>query len=180
MAGLIGKNYGSALFSIAMDEDKQDIILSELTAINNIMNENNDFIKLLNTPSIAMKEKMQVISSAFEERIDENTYNFLCLLTEKGRILYLNEITDEYRRLYNNHYNLTEVKATTAIKLSDDLKGKLVKKLETITGKKVTLIEEINPDIIGGIIIDYDNTQIDASVKTKLDGLRAQIRDMVV
>ena len=180
MAEIIGKNYGSALFSIAIDEGKQELILGELTTINNILNENSDFIKLLNTPSITMKEKMQVLSSALEGQIDENTYNFLCLLTEKGRILYLNEITDAYRELYNNYYNLTEVRVTTVIPLNDELRAKLIKKLETITGKEVTIIEEIDPDIIGGIIINYDNTQIDASVKTKLDGLRAQIRDMVV
>lgn len=180
MAGLIGKNYGSALFSIAMDESKQELILDELTTIISIMNENGDFLKLLNTPSITMREKTQVLSSAFEGRIDKITYNLLCLLTEKGRILYIKEIVAAYRGLYNNYYNLTEVKAITAIPLSGKLRGKLINKLETITGKKVTIVEEIDPDIIGGIIINYDNTQIDASVKTKLDGLRAQIRDLVV
>lgn len=180
MAGIIGKNYGSALFSIAIDEGKQEEILGELTTINDILNENSDFKKMLNTPSITMKEKIQVLSSVFEGRIDENTYNFLCLLTEKGRILYLNEITDEYRGLYNNYYDLTEVRVTTAIPLSDELRTKVIKKLETITGKNVTIIEEIDADIIGGIIVNYDNTQIDASVKTKLDGLRAEIRGMVV
>ncbi|MDE6747012.1 MAG: F0F1 ATP synthase subunit delta, partial [Oscillospiraceae bacterium] len=75
--------------------------------------------------------------------------------------------------------NIAEVKVTTSVPLSDGLKTKLKAKLEKVWGKSVILTEIVDPDIMGGIVVNYGNTMMDGSVKSKLEAIQKQIKGII-
>jgi F-type H+-transporting ATPase subunit delta len=89
------------------------------------------------------------------------------------------EIYGDFRARYNEKMNILEVTAVTAEPLSARLREKLVDKLGKVTGKKIVLSEKTDKSIIGGIVLRYANTEIDSSVKTRLDKLKAQIDGVI-
>ena len=82
--------------------------------------------------------------------------------------------------MYYDKKNILEVTATTVQPLSEKLREKLVQKLEGASGKSIILHEKQDKSILGGIVLRYGNTQIDSSVRTKLDKIKAQIDSAIV
>ena len=103
-------------------------------------------------------------------------HDFICLVTDKNRISYFGKITDAFIEHYNQHNNITELTVITSIPLKPDLKARLIKKLEQKSGKTVKLNEKVDPSIIGGIILRMGNSQIDNSIKGRLDAVAQQLK----
>ena len=103
-------------------------------------------------------------------------HDFICLVTDKNRISYFGKITDAFIEHYNQHNNITEMTVITSIPLKPDLKARLIKKLEQKSGKTVKLNEKVDPSIIGGIILRMGNSQIDNSIKDRLEAVAQQLK----
>ena len=175
MSGLVDKIYSNALFEITQEEKSSDTILKELSSLSSIFSENPDIIKLLSAPTLNADEKNKIVSDIFKGKISETTYNFINVIVEKNRISYIDKIIDSYKQLYNECNGILEITAITSTNMSDTLRKKLVDKLESVSSKKITLVEKVDKNILGGIVINYGNTQIDGSLKSKLDNIRYQI-----
>lgn len=67
----------------------------------------------------------------------------------------------------------------TAMPLSERLRNKLVAKLEAVSGAKIVLVEKVDKSLMGGIVLRYSDTEIDGSVRTKLDDIKAQIDGVI-
>ncbi|HHX57947.1 MAG TPA: ATP synthase F1 subunit delta [Clostridiales bacterium] len=91
---------------------------------------------------------------------------------------YFESIAGEFNKIYNSYRNIIEITATTSIPLTDETRQKLIDKLSQKSSKKVKLIETVSPDILGGIIINYGNTQIDNSIRGKLEDITKQLKQM--
>ena len=179
MAGKLEKVYADALFELAVEDNTLDTVAEEMEAVAGIMNENSDFLKLLSAPTVSDKDKKSMLSKAFEGRISDNVFNFINVLCDNGRIKYLIAISQQFKDMYNDKNGILEVIVTTTMPLSDNLREKLVLKLEKISSKKIQLVEKIDTSIMGGIVLNYNNTQIDASVKKRLDTMRQQIDSII-
>lgn len=112
-------------------------------------------------------------------RVQPVTLNYLCLVSEKGRIRFLPEICAKFKELYEKHNNIIEVTAVTAMPLSERLRDKLVAKLEAVSEAKIVLVEKVDKSLMGGIVLRYSDTEIDGSVRTKLDNIKAQIDGVI-
>lgn len=179
MAGKLEKVYADALFELAVEDNTLDTVAEEMEAVAGIMNENSDFLKLLSAPTVSDKDKKSMLSKAFEGRISDTVFNFINVLCDNGRIKYLIAISQQFKDMYNDKNGILEVIVTTTMPLSDNLREKLVLKLEKISSKKIQLVEKIDTSIMGGIVLNYNNTQIDASVKKRLDTMRQQIASII-
>jgi F-type H+-transporting ATPase subunit delta len=85
-----------------------------------------------------------------------------------------------FKQMYYDKKNILEVTATTTVPMTAALRQKLTDKLEKVSGKSVILHEKLDKSILGGIVLRYGNTQIDSSVKTKLDKIKAQIDSAIL
>ncbi len=179
MAGKLEKVYADALFELAVEDNTLDTVADEMEAVSGIMNENMDFVKLLSAPTVPDKDKKSMISKAFEGRISETVFNFMNVLCDNGRIKYFTAIAQQFKDMYNEKNGILEVIVTTTMPLSDNLREKLILKLEKISSKRIQLVEKIDTSIMGGIVLNYNNTQIDASVKKRLDTMRQQIDSII-
>lgn len=179
MTGSVENIYSNALFEISEENKTSDELLKELDSLSEIFKENPQLIKLLSAPTVSNEEKINVAKNIFDGKISEVAMNFICVLIEKNRVSYLSKISKAYKALYNSKNNIEEITVTTSVPLSPQLKTKLKEKLETVYKKHVILKEKVDETIIGGVILNYGNTMIDSSVKTKLENMQKQIRDLI-
>lgn len=179
MATIVSQRYAQSLYEIAVDEKISEVILHQMMSIKQNFEENPDFVKLLYTPSVSFDEKKELIGKIYKDKISSYLYNFLLLITEKGRARAFSEMADHFKHLYYEDNGLKDVTAITAFKMSEDMEKKLLDKLCEVTGKKVVLTTVIDESIIGGVVIKIGNEQIDTSVKTRLGELVQQMTQII-
>lgn len=175
MAETLERVYASALFELCCENDCLSEVYDEMGQVNEIFNDNEEFVKLLSSPLVKDEDKHEILDKTFNGKTSDLFYDFLCVLADKGRINAFSGIYTEFRDMYNEEMNILEVKVTTSEQMSEDIKKKLVDKLSSVTGKSILLDEKIDNSLLGGIIVRYDNVEIDSSVKGKLDKLKKQI-----
>lgn len=176
MAKLISKTYGEALFELAVEENKVDVFEQEIGAILDILNQNPDFLQLLNHPKIAKEEKLKVMDEVFGGRVTKEVLGFLNIIVAKERYKELTAIME---------YFLNEVKAmkgvgvcyvVTPMELKDAQKDAIVKKLlETTSFKTMEMHYSVDENLIGGMVIRIGDRVVDSSIQTKLSNLEAQL-----
>lgn len=166
--------YAQSLFSLAEEENKEKEIFDELTELSLIFRENPEYAVLLDSPTVNVSERCNLIDEAFSA-CGEYVKNFLKILCEKKYIHIFHECVREYEKQYNKKLGIEKVTAITAVPLSDELTEKLISKLEKETGKKIALGLKVDKSILGGIILRTENSQTDASVRARLEGIRTEL-----
>lgn len=175
MAELTAIRYAESLFEVALENKTENEVLKELFEIRQLFKQNPDLPKALENPVLTNDEKLNAVDAVFGGRVCGYTLNFLKLITEKRHINDYYQMCEKYRLAYNKHFGIEDVELITAKQLSPKLEEKLKAKLEAVTGKKVVLNAKVDPDILGGIVVKLANKQLDASIKTKLETLKAEI-----
>lgn len=166
--------YAASLFSLAEEENLEEKIYGELCSLSDVFKENPDYSRLLDSPTIPSAQRIALVDEAFAQT-EEYVLNFIKILCEKKSVHLFPECVKAYEKLYNHKLGIEKVTAITAVPLNDSLKEKLVSKLEKEYGKKIKLENKIDKSILGGIILRTDNSQTDASLRTRLDQVKAQI-----
>ena len=126
---------------------------------------------LLGNPEIDSRVKEDVLSRV-AEGADESVVNFVRLVAEKGRAGELPEIADELDALVAAEARILDVEITTAHDLSDAEFERIVSKIESASGRTVQAERSVDPDLIGGIVLQAGSQRLDASVRGRLDRLR--------
>jgi len=183
MRGPVARRYARALFDLACEKDAApqernmvDQIESELLEIRTILKNNIELQKVLYHPQIVTADKKDLLDQLFEGKISEITSNFLALLVDRRREKYFSDIVDEYVALANESRGVVEANVTSAIELKDEEKSELNSILAKLTGKKVQTIYDVDPAIVGGVIVRIGDKIIDGSIKTRLNTLGEQLK----
>lgn len=166
--------YAHSLFALAEEENKEKEIFDELTELSLIFRENPEYTVLLDSPTVNVSERCNLIDKAFSA-CGEYVKNFLKILCEKKYIHIFPDCVREYEKQYNKKLGIEKVTAITAVPLSKELTEKLISKLEKDTGKKIALELKVDKSILGGIILRTENSQTDASVRARLEGIRNEL-----
>lgn len=181
MTGIVEKNYGDALFELIIEENAEMLktVQEELASVNEILEQVPDFIKLTKTPTVSAEEKMSIIDETFSGRVSDYTYRFLMILAENGRLEFFGKINRYFSSRCNERLGIAEITVVTTAPLSEETKAKIKLKMTQVTGKTISLREEIDPSIIGGIVLKYGSRSFDGSVKARLDALKADIGSVI-
>jgi F-type H+-transporting ATPase subunit delta len=166
--------YARSLFEVAMDQDKLDDVRDQLGAFADALAENRDLQVFLFSPYFSTAEKVEgldrVVSGA-----DPTVLNFLKLLIEKHRMPVLFRIRANFDALWEEENKLLPVQITSAVELDQDVVKQLGDRIAEQTDRKVELSAQVNPDILGGIVVQVGNSVLDASVRNRLEQLRKQV-----
>ena len=106
---------------------------------------------------------------------DELLRNFLLVLVDKGRIGELEVIAEEFERLVAEDEGVLSAELTTAIELSDDDERRLLKQIEKASGRKVEATRKVDPNLIGGFVLQAGSMRVDASVRGRIERLRREL-----
>ena len=170
--------YGKALYSLCKDEGNCEKILEELTVIEDLMEENPGYKKLLDTPALKLEERLKLIDEAFST-FTEITVNFIKILATKKSFKEFSGCKKEYIKNYDRDNNIERVTAITAVPLSETQLSLLKKKTELSLGKKVYIKNEISEDIIGGVILKCAGSMTDGSVKRRLRDMEEHLKNAI-
>src|SRR5919199_1756678 len=167
--------YAEALFGAAKDSGRVDTVHGELTQFVEAMREVPELRELLRNPELDTRAKRQVLEDLLGDA-DELVRNFLRLLVDKHRIAELDEIHRELERLVAREEQRLEVELTTAVELAEDELRTILGEIERASGRKIEATTTVDPDLIGGVVLQVGTRRMDASVRGRLERLR---RDLV-
>jgi F-type H+-transporting ATPase subunit delta len=163
--------YARALFDAAKDRDALARVREDLNDFVANVEDVPELRTLLRDPVSDPKEKAEALDSILGG-IDELVRNFLLLLAEKNRTGQLEEIVREFERLVAAEERRLEVELTTAYELSDEEARSIVSQIEQASGRDVDATRHVDPDLIGGLILQAGSMRVDASVRGRLNRLR--------
>jgi F-type H+-transporting ATPase subunit delta len=166
--------YARALYEAAKEKDRLDSVREELVDFVQAQREVPELRELLRNPQIDHRVK----ASALEELLsgdEELVRNFLLLLAEKNRAGEVEEIASEFERMVAQEEGILDVELTTAVELSDEEARDVIKQIEKASGRKVEAKRRVDPDLIGGIVLQAGSMRLDSSVRGRLDQLRTEL-----
>lgn len=176
----VGSVYGQALYSLAKEENLSVDIAAQLEVLQRSFREAPDFLKLLENPSLTKEERCNILEESFRGKIHDYLLNFLKILTEKSDIRHFFYCCEAYEDRFNQDNGILKVTAVTAVTMSEAQEEKLKAKLGQITGKQIKLLCRVNPEVLGGIRLDYQGQRLDDTVSHRLDTIRDLLNNTVL
>ena len=170
----IAEVYARSLCEVAQEHDALDRIHDELGQFADAMNETGDLRVFLFSPYFSSQEKKDGIAKIVDGA-DENFVRFLELLAERHRMPVIFRIRRRFDELWREENKLLPVTVTSAVDLDAELVEGIGKRIEEQTGRQVELSSRVNPEVLGGIVLQVGNMVLDASVRNRLDQLRKTV-----
>jgi len=171
---VVDRVYANALFEAARDQNKLEPVGEQLAQLVEAEGKVPELRELLRNPQLDPRARRAALDDVLAGS-DDLLRNFLLVLADKGRAGQLEEIAKEFERLVAEHEGVVHAELTTAVELSDDEAGKLLQQIEQASGRKVEATRTVDPDLIGGIVLQVGSHRLDASVRGRLDRLRRQL-----
>lgn len=176
----VGSVYGQALYDLALEEALTKTVLDELEVLLLGFEAEPDFVRLLSTPTLTKQERCQILDQSFRGKVQPYLLNFLKILTEKGYMRHFSDCCAAYREQYYKDNDILLVNAVTAVPMTKEQLVKLTRKLGTITGKQIELRNRVDPDVLGGVRLDYDGKRLDDTISHRLEAVGAMLKNTVL
>ena len=173
----VASRYAKSLIDLAIETKQLEEVRKDMQLIKSVCQSNGDFVNLLESPIVKTDKKMAIFKTIFEGKISATTQSFLNVIAVKKREGYIDDMANAFDDLYKQQLNITTVKVESAVKLDDASKQQLLNLVKIKVTGQIELVEKVNPELIGGFIITINDTQIDQSVRTKLNQLRKNYLD---
>ena len=170
----IAEVYSRSLFEVANEQDKLDVVREQLGEFADALAADRELQVFFFSPYFSTQEKKDGIGALVDDA-DENFVRFLELLAERHRMPAIFRIRREFDRLWRRENKLLPVSVTSAVELDSELVEGIGKRIEEQTGQRVELSSEVDPDVLGGLVLQVGNMVLDASVRNRLERLRKQV-----
>jgi F-type H+-transporting ATPase subunit delta len=171
----IATRYSSSLLDLAKSGNKLDAVKDDMDVIVKIYTESKDLRSLLNNPIVKIEDKKAVLAKVFAGT-DDTTRDFIGLLTDKRREGELANVATNFISSYNEMKGITSATVVTATALTGDALANMKSYVRTLLGKAdINLTNDVDPTIIGGIIIKHEDKLLDKSVSKELREIRKQL-----
>lgn len=176
MAKLVSKVYGDALFETAMDRDKVDALYEEVQALTLILKDNPQLTVLLNNPQVVKEEKVAVMHQIFSGKVEEELMGFLSIIVEKDRQNDMIPIFEYFTDRVREYKKIGTATVTSAVELKSGQKAALEKKLLATTPYvEFEMHYQVDPALIGGMVIRIGDRVVDGSIRTRLYELKREL-----
>ena len=166
--------YARALFDAAKEHDRLARVREELGDFVAAIAEVPELRELLRNPEVDSRARAAALDDVLGDA-EELLRNFLRLLSEKGRSAQIEEIHEQFERLAADEERRLEVELTTAHELSDKEEREILEQIERASGRKVEATRKVDPDLIGGVVLQAGTLRVDASVRGRLERLRHEL-----
>lgn len=165
--------YAKAILDIAQTSGTADAVNIDMKSIVNAVAQSAELKDFLTSPIIKMDVKKSALSEIFSN-IQKETTSLFHLLFENKRFEILESIAKEYNNLYDESNGIEVAKVTTAFPITPELEAKVLAKISEFSYKKITIVNIVDPTIIGGFILRVGDQQYNASVANKLNELKRE------
>lgn len=170
----IAQVYARSLFEVAIERDELDEIREQLAAFADAMHDNRQLAVFFFSPYFSVNEKKDGLERAVRGATPAFD-NFLQALIERHRMPAIFRIRTEFETLWEHERRLLPVHVTSAVELEESLVESLGQRIGQQVDREVQMSSEVDPDILGGVVLRVGNVILDASIKNRLEQLRKQV-----
>jgi len=170
----VANRYAKAVFDLSIELKQLESAREDMELLYNVCKENHEFVLMLKSPVIKEAKKIAVLKGIFEKKVHDLTYKFLMVITKNRREEIIMEIAQQFIAIYKEYKNILPTLLTSAIQLDAGTRGSIVTLLGDRANATIELTEKIDPEIIGGFILEFEDRQYDASVLRQIKNLRKE------
>jgi len=172
---VLNNRYAKALLALAEDNNILERSYYDLKFVNEVFSLQKDLKILLKSPVVRIGQKQSVIRHMFENKLHPLILNYMLIIVRKQRGHLLEGISGAYLKVYKKYLGIETVRITTASPLDDKNREKALMAARELTPYQVEFEENIDPDIIGGFVLDLGDKQYNASVQYRMARLRKHL-----
>lgn len=176
----IAKKYATALFGLARKSASEPAIWADLVVMRDALAKEPRFLEFLAAPQIPDDEKRSLVRTVLKSVSQNIVRDFVLFLVDKSRADHLPEIIRIFGEMWDEAQGIVEATITSAVPLEPAERDRIITRLERISGKTVRHQLEIDPEILGGVVVMIGGEIIDHSVRHDLLRLRDQLRTIKV
>jgi len=166
--------YSRSLFEVAQEQDVLDRVHEELGEFADALAESRELQMFFFSPYFSSQEKKEAIGKLVEDA-DENFVHFLELLAERHRMPAIFRIRRGFDARWGEENKLLPVSVTSAVELDSELVKGIGERIEEQTGQRIELSSKVDPDVLGGLVLQVGNMILDASIRNRLEKLRKSV-----
>ena len=166
---IIHEIYSDVMFELAEEAGLVEQVMDDLEAVAEVLKDEPEFLSLLTLGQVKEDEKAKMVRRVFKGRVNDLTLDFLCVLAKRNRMNFVHGIGDRYEVLLDERKNLHRVEVTLAKEPTDGQTDKIKADIKEAINAAIKLSVNVDPDILGGIIIRKGDLVVDNSVRTILN-----------
>lgn len=166
--------YAKAILDLANSKGVAEVVNNNMKLIASTINANTELSTFIQSPTVRVEVKESALSEVFAET-NGVTKGLFHLLFENKRFEILDAIAQEYSKLFDENNGVEVATVTTAIEMDAAMEAKVLAKVATLSSKKVTIVNNVDPAIIGGFILRIGDKQYNASVSNRLQVLKREL-----
>lgn len=170
----IASKYASALYELALENNRLDIYQEQAKLIFDSLSENKDFFVVLNSEFLSVQEKFDVIEKTFLG-VETDIVSLIKIVVKNHRVNILGDVFQDFNSICNQHKGITEGILYSAFELDKETIKSIEKGIEKKENRKISLIFKIDPSLIGGVKVVINNRIYDGSVKNKLSEMKQNL-----
>ncbi|MCM1377425.1 MAG: F0F1 ATP synthase subunit delta [Clostridium sp.] len=174
--GLIPHRYAKALYKFALEHGNTEQVYKEMKSVIDAFLVNPSLQKVISNPFVSREDKAMLLKSAAGQYVENDYLGFIKLILDMNREEFALRMAYAYRDIYRKVNKISQVKVTTAVEMQKpemDRLFELVRK--SFPDSTLETSSEVNPDIIGGFVIDVDDSRMDASISNEIEQLRLKL-----
>ena len=168
------RRYAEAAFQVAMRDDTLEQWRAELDLAAGLLGDER-VLHVMANPSIPVEKRATALDEMVGDRLSKPVMNLIQLMLRRGRIEDMPRVAAEFRRLDDARQGITHATATSASALTPDEVRALTARLEQSTGGRIALDVQVDPSLLGGLVVRVGDRMIDGSVRGRLERLRNQL-----
>lgn len=179
MVNVIASRYAEALFQIGEEENITSELYEEIKEVDEIIKNNNNLNNVFKSPLVAKEEKKNLINELFDNKVNKNIINLMKILIDKNRMSSIKSIVQGYKELLDEKNNVKEGIVITAVAMKESELKLLEEKLSNKYNKNITLVNEVDSTVLGGVLVKLGNEEIDGTVKTRLSKMKEELSQVI-
>jgi len=173
----IAKRYAKAFFEFSQELGKVEEIGKDVRFIGDTFQQSKELQFAIVSPIVHIDKKTAVLKTLFADKVTPLTLQYLQLVLKKRREVHLDLMCSEFEKLYKIHKNIVTLIINSVEPLQKDVLQMLTEKVKSYINAELEVVEQINPQLIGGVSLQFKDYFIDASVKNSINKLRKELVD---
>ena len=171
----LASRYAKSLIDLAVEQNSLETTLQDVRLLDDTIRSSSEFATVLRSPVIKADKKNAIIEAIFGTRLSPLTRAFVKLLTSKGREDTLAEMATSFISQYRVMNHISQVRLITAAPIDEQVKESIrVKVAAAMPGQRVEMSTDVQPDLIGGFVLEMGDKLVDASIRRDLNDIKKQ------
>jgi len=175
----LASRYAVALFDLAKQKNKIDAVMAGLNQIAEMIDKSAGFARLVQSPLVSRTDQKKALAAVLATaKVEGLAASFVGVVAENRRLTLLSQMIRQYGTLLSQHKGEVDAEVTSATALGEPQLAALRDKLASAVGRNVCLTANVDPEVLGGLVVRVGSRMIDSSLRTQLSNLQHALKEV--